>query len=305
MYKPHTEKKLEGRSVRGASRFFIGLIMLVGALCLIASVWSLPSVKMQTGQGSHDKSRQGDENYYNREDRDNGILRQEDYDDCSGRGGAPVQLPATKLIIEHNSTAEDTGVHGFFDGIDWTKLCVYDPRGRLILEVEPERQLKKQPISGIFFESAEPPNEEVPIEEILRRFPEGQYSVRGRAKDGRRLTGAATFTHDIPAAPVITFPQDGAVVPASNLTVTWNHVTTTLNGGPLNRTGYEVILTKNVPDDRNGFSRPALSIHVPPSVTSLTVPNQFLEPGSRYEIEIIVLEVSGNQTITSIFFETQ
>ncbi len=229
---------------------------------------------------------------------------QNDDNDCS-RSGPSVRLPATKLIIEHNSTAEDTGVHGFFDGIDWKKLCVYDPRGRIVLEVEPQRQLRTQTISGIFFESAEPPNKQVPIEEILSRFPEGQYSVRGRAKDGRRLTGAALFTHEIPAPPVITFPQDGGTVPASNLTITWNHVTTTLDGDPLNRTGYEVILTKDVPDDPNGFSKPAVSIHVPPSVTSLTVPNQFLEPNSRYEIEIIVLEVSGNQTISSIFFETQ
>lgn len=226
-----------------------------------------------------------------------------DDDDC-GDGGPPIRLPATKLFIEHNSTAADTGVHGFFDGIDWKKLEIYDPRRRQILEVEPKRQLRTQSISGIFFESAEPPNEEVPISEILRRFPRGLYSVRGCTADGRRLTGAATFTHKIPAAPLITYPLDGDTVPASNLTVTWNHVTTTLDGSPLNRTGYEVILTKDVPDDPNGFSRPALSIHVPPSVTSLTVPNQFLEAASRYEIEIIVLEVSGNQTISSLFFET-
>jgi hypothetical protein len=231
---------------------------------------------------------------------------QDDGDDaCSSSGGPAVQLPATKLFIEHNATDEDTGVHGLFDGLDWTKLCVYDPHGRQILEVEPRGQLREQSISGIFFESAEPPNEEVPIEEILRRFPEGQYSVRGRAKDGRRLTGAARFTHAIPAAPVITFPQDGDVVPVSNLVVVWNHVTMTLDGKPLNRTGYEVIVTKDVRDDPNGFSRPVLSVHVPPSVTSLTIPNEFLEPGTMYELEVLVLEVSGNQTISSLFFETQ
>ncbi len=225
---------------------------------------------------------------------------------CSSRGGQAVRLPATKLFIEHNSTDEDTGVHGLFDGIDWTKLCVYDPQGRLILEVEPNRQLRAQSISGIFFESAEPPNDQVSIEEILARFPEGQYSVRGRAKDGRRLTGAATFTHDIPAGPVITFPQDGDDgVSPDGFTVMWNHVTTTLDGEPLNRTGYEVIVTKDVPDDPNGFSRPTFDVHVLPSETSLTVPSEFLEPGTRYELEVLVLEVSGNQTLTSIFFETE
>jgi hypothetical protein len=226
-----------------------------------------------------------------------------DEGDCVQAGPA-VPLPATKLFIEHNSTDEDTGVHGLFDGIDWTQLRVYDARGRLILEVEPDRQLRRQSISGIFFESAEPPNEEVPIETILKRFPEGQYAVRGRAADGRRLTGAALFTHAIPAAPLITFPLDGDQVPASNLTITWDHVTTTLDGRPLNRTGYEVIVTKDVPDDPHGFSRPTVDVHVLPGVTSLSVPKEFLEPNSRYELEVLVLEVSGNQTLTTLFFET-
>ncbi len=249
-------------------------LIVAAAIFAVVSIWALPSAKMQS-------------------------------DDCKATNDPTVRLPATKLFIEHNSTAGDTGVHGLFDGVNWTRLCVFDPSGKLVLEVAPKKQLRLQSMSGIFFESAEPPNVEVPIAEILRRFPEGLYAVRGRAQDGRGLTGAATFTHDIPAAPVIVFPQDDAVLPPANLTVRWNHVTTTLGGRPLNRTGYEIILTKDVPDDPNGFSRPALSIHVPPFVTSLTVPNEFLEPGSRYEIEIIVLEVSGNQTLTSIFFKTQ
>ena len=227
-----------------------------------------------------------------------------DGDDCS-RTGTSVRLPATKLYIEHNATAEDTGIHGLFDGVDWVKLCVYDPRGRQVLEVEPQRQLRTQSLSGFFFEAAEPPNAVVPIEEFLRRFPAGPYSVRGRAKDGRRLTGAATFTHDIPAAPVVTFPLDGTVVSPNGFTVTWNHVTTTLDGDPINRTAYEVIVIKDVPDDPNGFSRPNLDIHVPPSQTSLFIPAEFLEPGTAYKLEVLVLEVSGNQTITEGFFLTQ
>lgn len=229
----------------------------------------------------------------------------DDGDPCRRRGGPTVLLPTTKLFIEHNSTAEDTGVHGAFDSIDWQVLCVYDPQGRKVLEVEPKRQLRTLSISGIFFESREPPNEEVSIEQILAMFPEGQYAVRGRALDGRRLRGAATFTHDIPAAPVITYPQEGGVVSPAGFVVMWNHVTTTLDGDPLNRTGYEVIITKNVPDDPNEFSRPTYDVHVPPSETSLTVPSEFLEPGTSYEIEVLVLEVSGNQTITSFFFRTQ
>jgi hypothetical protein len=31
---------------------------------------------------------------------------------CSSRRGAAIQLPTTKLFIEHNATDEDIGVHG-------------------------------------------------------------------------------------------------------------------------------------------------------------------------------------------------
>lgn len=227
-----------------------------------------------------------------------------DLADCTTTRGPSALLPEAKLLIEHNSTDEDTGVHGLFDGVDWTSLEVFDPNGQQILNVEPKNQFRTEGISGIFFEGAEPPNAEVPIEEILRRFPEGRYTVRGCSTDGRRLRGAALFTHDIPAGPIITFPQDGGVAPSSGFAVTWNHVTTTIDGKPITRTGYEVIITKDVPDDPNGFSRPTYDVHVGPSETSLTVPSEFLEPGTRYELEVLALEVSGNQTLTGLFFQT-
>jgi hypothetical protein len=63
----------------------------------------------------------------------------QDDDACGSSGGPTVQLPVTKLIIEHNATDEDTGVHGLFDGVNWTKLCVYDPHGVQITCCRAER----------------------------------------------------------------------------------------------------------------------------------------------------------------------
>jgi hypothetical protein len=42
-----------------------------------------------------------------------------------------------------------------------------------------------------------------------------------------------------------------------------------------------------------------------PSVTSLSVPHEFLEPRTGYELEVLALEISGNQTISVLFFQTQ
>jgi hypothetical protein len=274
------------------------VLILAAAVFAVASASALTSLTTQGGQKNI-----GAENAWKvAEDNLSQAALADEEEECRGPA---ERLPAAKLIIEHNSTDEDTGVHGLFDGVDWRRLAIFDPRGRLILEVEPKGQLRNQSISGIFFESAEPPNEEVPIEDFLRKFPEGRYTVQGCTKDGTKLKGSALFTHAIPAGPVITFPHDGDVVSASNLTITWNHVTATLDGRPLNRTGYQVIVTRESPDDPNGFSLPVLDVHLLPSITSLTIPNQFLEPGTSYELEVLVLEISGNQTITSLSFETR
>ena len=65
-----------------------------------------------------------------------------------------------------------------------------------------------------------------------------------------------------------------------------------------------MIVTEEVEDDPNGFSRPTYDVHVPPNMTNLPVPKQFLEADTIYELEVLALEVSGNQTIRVGFFKT-
>lgn len=224
-----------------------------------------------------------------------------------------TKIAAAKLFIEHNATDEDTGVHGAFDDDGWSELCVYDPNGKQVLAVKPQGQLKDLTMAGIFFESREPPNSEFSIADLKQAFPEGRYTVRGVTFDGTGLTGFATFTHAIPAAPVITAPalaQDekdaaDATVSPLDLVVTWQQVTATITGDPLTITGYEVIITKNVKDDPNGFSRPTFDVHLPPTQNTLSVPIEFIEPSTVYELEVLALEKSGNQTISAGFFKTE
>jgi hypothetical protein len=68
---------------------------------------------------------------------------------------------------------------------------------------------------------------------------------------------------------------------------------------------YEVIVTKVDHTDPHGFSQPILDVHLPADRNSLSIPVQFLEPGTEYELEVLALEASGNQTITVSFFRTE
>jgi hypothetical protein len=77
-----------------------------------------------------------------------------------------------------------------------------------------------------------------------------------------------------------------------------------VSGSPVNISGYEVIVTKVVEDDPHGFSRPTFDVHVPATVNSLSVSEEFLEADTVYELEVLALEESGNQTISVGFFKT-
>jgi len=231
---------------------------------------------------------------------------------CMPAQGATATIASAKLYVEYNATDEDLGVHGAFDDHGWSELCVYAPDGALVLAVRPQGQLKDLTMAGIFFESREPPVDEFSFEDLKVRFPEGQYEIRATNFDGTGLTGAATFTHDIPKPPAVTYPpivdeeNAGDVqVPRTGLIVEWEDVTETVAGDPVLITGYEVIISKVEHDDPHGYSKPIFDVHVPPDRNSLSISPEFLEPGTLYELEVLALEESGNQTITVGFFTTE
>jgi hypothetical protein len=232
---------------------------------------------------------------------------------CLPAPGESVSIATAKLIVEYNATDDDIGVHGAFDDHGWSELCVYGPDGTLVLAVKPQGRLKDLTMAGIFFESREPPGSEFSFADLKAAFPEGLYQVRGISFDGTALSGAAMFTHDVPAPPVISSPGlvddeanvGDAVVSTTDLVIGWEDVTATVDGGPVVISGYEVIVTMVEHDDPNGFSRPVFDVHVPADRNSLTVSAEFLEADTVYEVEVLALERSGNQTITVGFFKTE
>lgn len=231
---------------------------------------------------------------------------------CETPGGKTIPMPTTYLYFEHNSTAGDTGIHGMFDSSSFAELCVYDPSGKQILAIKPQNQLADLTMAGIFFESREPEHAEVSIEEHLRNFPEGQYAIRGVNFEGVGYHGAATLTHNIPKPPKMIFPLEMAdevninsqILAPTDVVVSWEMVTETIFDKPVNIRAYEVIVRSLLPNDPHGFSHDNLDIHLPASAASLSIPNEFWKPNTAYEFEVLAIEESGNQTLTSGFFMT-
>lgn len=218
-----------------------------------------------------------------------------------------------KLYIEHNATDEDTGVHALFAAEGWTELCVLDPEGNHLVVASPQGPLGDLGLADLFWESREPENDEYSIDDLRADFPEGEYRVAGTDHEGHPLAGTAHFTHTIPAAPQIVAPaglaedEDDAadvVIGPDDVVVAWEAVDTTIDGEPVTITAYEVIVTDDAFEDPDGFAKPVYDVHVGPDVTSLSVPSEFFSPDTLYEVEVLALEESGNQTITIGFFRT-
>ncbi|MEX0683271.1 MAG: hypothetical protein WD904_08070 [Dehalococcoidia bacterium] len=79
----------------------------------------------------------------------------------------------------------------------------------------------------------------------------------------------------------------------------------TIDGDPVDIIAYQLIIEKDVPPDPNMIGKIGLSMYLPPSVTSMTIPDGFLEPGTHYLWEVLAIEESGNQTLSYGEFDTE
>jgi hypothetical protein len=225
---------------------------------------------------------------------------------CSIISSGDEVIEIGKMLIEHNATDEDTGFQGFGDGAPWNKLIITGPDGDRIVTANTAGGLFDFGLTEFFFETSEPENDEVPIEDVLLRLTPGDYMFSGDIVDGDFSSALTSFSRSIPQGPVLNSPQDGATgVNPANVVVSWEPVTHDIYGSPVTIVGYQVIVEEDAaPLFPQGFAKPVFSVHLPASATSVTVPPEFLLDDACYEYEVLAIETSGNQTLASAAFET-
>lgn len=207
------------------------------------------------------------------------------------------------LFFELNDTDGDLGIHSLIDGEAWKSLEIEDPFERLMLRVSVSGRLGKQGLTELFFESAEPPFDELSPAQFFRRFPEGKYEIDATTLDGRELEATVRISHVMPGPPEnvlldgIPAAEDCDAVPlpsvAEPVVITWDPVTEShpeigTPGRPVDVEHYQLVI------EREGL---VLSVELPPDVTEFEVPAALTEPGDEVKFEILVSAAgSGNQT---------
>ncbi len=223
-------------------------------------------------------------------------------------GSVDVPLKDAKLNIEHNATDRDTGFQGFVDSEGWGRLDVTGPAGQ-VLAFEGRGSLAQLGLTELFFETVEPENADVPIKDMLAKLPEDNYTISGPAQENGvsmgQTSGTALLTHDIPKGPELVAPAEDARVRASGQVARWKPVRKTITGDPVKIIAYQLIIEKDVDPHRHMIGKFGLSMYLPPSVTEIEIPDGFLERHTKYAWEVLAIERSGNQTLSSGSFRTR
>ena len=212
-----------------------------------------------------------------------------------------VPIADARLKVEANATDSDAGIQVFLDADPWKVMEIYDPKGSRIFRSAAKGRFAKQGGTELFLESAEPEFSELPFEEFLKRFPEGNYTFIGFGLEGEVFIGSAPLTHNVPDGPVLVSPLEGGPLQEPNNTVLeWESVSPP-NGSPI--IAYQVLVVQT-DTPFPALPKITLDVMMPATATSMAVPAGFLIPDTEYEWEILAIEESGNQTLSSSFFTT-
>jgi len=241
---------------------------------------------------------------------------EDDYDD-------EIPFAEAELFFELNNTDGDLGIHALIDGDAWKRLTIEDTKERKMLDVRVTGRLRRQGLTEIFFESAEPTFDELDPEDFFRRFPAGEYEIEGLTLEGDELESKAELSHVMPA-PVDEITLNGGdpfnpedvdcddenTVPSvagSTVTISWNAVTMShpdLGGKPIVPVtihNYEVVVERELVVDGEEFTS-VFSVILPPNETSMTIPSEFIGTGDEFKYEVLAREESFNQTAVESCF---
>ena len=229
-----------------------------------------------------------------------------------------IPFDVHEIFFELNYTDEDLGIHALIDGEPWKRLRIKrDDNDRKLLDIRVRSRLRKQGLTELFFESAEPEFEDLSPEDFFNRFPDGDYEIEGRTLDGQELESETAITHLVPAPAEPTLETGGGNFDAAEdcdtpltdimrpVTITWNEVTHSIDPNdegfegfpdqePIDVVNYQVV----VEIDETPFNVSAI---LSSDARSFNIPDEILdlaeaESDGEVKFEILVREESFNQT---------
>jgi hypothetical protein len=123
---------------------------------------------------------------------------------------------------------------------------------------------------------------------LQAKYAPGFYSMRARTVEGETLGGGAVLSYELPDAPVMLAPLDGATAVPVNFTLSWIDVPSAA--------GYRIVIEQ---DENDG-----LKVSLPAGKSSFQVPDGVLAPGVETHVELSAVGECGNRTMVEVTVTT-
>lgn len=214
-----------------------------------------------------------------------------------------------ELFFELNNTDGDLGIHANIDGGPWKRLVIEDLNERTILRIKTRGRLRRQGMTQLQWESAEPTFDELSPAEFFQRFPEGVYEIEGRTLDGEELESEVEISHVMAA-------------PAGNITVNGQMAAASCDDSPLPAVSLPVMVEwDEVTDSHPTIGTPGvaveisryqffverddvkISVDLDSDTTEFSIPDAFLSEPGVWKYEIIARTEGGNNTAVETCFD--
>ena len=202
--------------------------------------------------------------------------------------GAVTPFPVASVHFEQNFTDADVEVvfevKAEDDGL--AELFIVSPNGRTVVDFKaPESSTLG--IRQFRFESPEPPD----VAALKAAYPEGTYLFSGKTSAGDQFQSTSRLSHRLPAASTFIAPvPETEDVPIRDLDISWRAVENVL---------FYII---EIEQDEMNVN---ITARLPKSSTSFNVPDEFLVPGTEYEMELGTVTDEGNITFVETSFTTE
>lgn len=228
-----------------------------------------------------------------------------------------IPFDEAELFFELNNTDGDLGIHALIDGDAWKRLIIEDTKERKMLDVRVKGRLRKQGLTEIFFESAEPTFDELDPDDFFKRFPVGEYEIEGITLEGDELESEVWLSHVMPAPPdnvtvngmPIRFPDENGECPEPLQktngdveiewdTVTMSHPTIGESDPNIEIIRYQAVAEWEDEDTEETFvsSNDLQAQNPQPAKMNVTISSDFFTSDTEFKVEVLVREASYNQT---------
>lgn len=203
------------------------------------------------------------------------------------RPAAPPSIPFDEatLYLEYNATDEDAEIVIDVDAdVGLKRFMVIAPNGRRVLDLR-ARDTEELGIRKIRLETPEPS-----LEAVLEAYPSGSYRFVGKSVDGQTLVSTACLSHELPSAPMLTYPLEGTVgVPTSGAGAAWTAGADAEN------------FFLELEQDDLGVD---VHSNLPEGATSFGFPEGWLIGDTEYQLGVATRGENGNLTVVEIHFTT-